>query len=245
MPRRARNCYLSDFYHIMVQGDEKKFIFEKSSHKEKYLYLLKRNAFRNDVYIIAYCVMNNHVHVLIHSKEKERISKMMSQCDTSYGLFFSKERGRIGHVFRDRYKSEPINNQEHLINCIKYIHENPVKANIVENCSQYKYSSYNDFVNNKEIYDNLKKFCYMDESSYTDVIINTHTDEKYIEIEGDFEDIDDVFEDIKKRYDLDNLKNDEIIEIFYELKERCNAHKYLVAKLLKIERNRLAKIVKK
>ena len=170
---------------------------------------------------------------------------MMSQCGTSYGLFFSKERKIAGHVFRDRYKSEAICNQEHLLNCIKYIHENPVKANIVENCSQYLYSSYNDFLNESEIYENLKKFCCIEKEEYLDVITNTHTDEKYIEIEGDFEDTTVVFEKMKTKYNLNDLNKEEIFEIYHELKERCKASKSLVAKLLNIERNRFAKLVKK
>ena len=141
MPRKARNCYVSDFYHIMIQGDEKKSIFRKERYKEKIVYLLKRNAFRNDVKLIAYCVMDNHVHILVHSKEIERVSKMMLQTNTSYGKFFSKERKNVGHVFRDRYRSEAIYTQKYLINCIKYIHENPVKANIAHSCKKYQYSS--------------------------------------------------------------------------------------------------------
>ena len=245
MSRRARNHYLSNFYHIIVQGDEKKFIFEKSNYKDKYIYLLKRNAFRNDVDIIAYCVLDNHVHILIHSKEQERITKMMSQCGTSYGLFFSKERRKIGHVFRDRYKSEPIYDQNHLLNCIRYIHENPVKANIVKNCSQYLHSSYNDFLNKTETYEILEKFCCIERDYYIDVVANTHTNEKYIEVEGDFEEVEAVYEKMKLKYDLNNLKKEEIFEIYHELKERCNASKSLVAKLLNIERNRFAKLVKK
>lgn len=244
MPRRARSYYLSNFYHIIVQGDEKKFIFQKNKYKDKYIYLLKRNAFRNDVYIIAYCVMDNHVHILIHSNERERISKMMLQCGTAYGSFFSKERSKIGHVFRDRYKSEPIWDQNHLINCIKYIHENPVKAGVVENCSEYLYSSYNEFIGKTEVYENFKYFSTVEEE-YIDVISNMHTDEQYIEPDGDFEDLDDVFEKIKLKYDLRKLNNKEIIEIYWELKERCNATKSLVAKLLNIERCKFGKLVKK
>ncbi len=88
MARKSRNMLISDFYHIMVQGDEKKYIFETIDSKKKFIYLLKRNAFRNDVKIIAYCVMDNHVHILLHSNEIERISKMMSQCNTAFGLYY-------------------------------------------------------------------------------------------------------------------------------------------------------------
>ena len=99
MARKSRDFYLSDFYHLMVQGDEKKFIFEKGYYKDKYIYLLKRNAFRNDVKIIAYCIMDNHAHILVHSKEINRISKMMLQCNTSYGLYYSKKEKMLDMSF--------------------------------------------------------------------------------------------------------------------------------------------------
>ena len=147
MPRKPRNFYLSDFYHIMVQGDEKKYIFSKEWYKEKFIYLLKRNAFRNDIRIIAYCIMDNHAHVLFHCKDINRISKTMAQCNTSYGKYYSKERQNVGHVFRDRYKSQYIYDRDYLFKCIKYIHLNPVKAKKVKCEEEYKYSSYKDFVN--------------------------------------------------------------------------------------------------
>lgn len=244
MPRNPRKNNFSNFYHIIVQGDEKKFIFQKDIYKDKYLYLLKKNAFRNDVMIIAYCLMDNHVHILIHSKEQERISKMMSQIGTAYGIFFSRKRKNVGHVFRDRYKSEPIWNQGHLLNCIRYIHENPVKAGIVENCNEYLYSSYNDFINEPEIYENINNLCYVKKEEYMDVLENTQTDEEYIDIEGDYEDIDTVFEKIKTEYDLNNLNNKSIFEIYNKLRKKCNASKSKVAKLLNIERNKFSKLVK-
>ena len=86
MPRKPRYYYQSSFYHIMVQGDEKKYIFKQEKYKKRYLYLLKHNAFRNDVEIIAYCLMDNHVHILVFCPEIERISKMMVQSNTSFGL---------------------------------------------------------------------------------------------------------------------------------------------------------------
>ena len=243
MARKARNYHLPDFYHIMVQGDEKKFIFEKDYCKDKYIYLLKRNAFRNDVKIIAYCIMDNHVHVLIYSKEQCRISKMMSQCNTSYGLFFSKERGNVGHVFRDRYRSEPIYSKTHLLNCIKYIHENPVKANIVKSCGGYLFSSFNDFLNRNNIFDEeLKNICDITDEDYISLINNPHTDAKYIDDEHK-EELMGVLNEIKLEYNFENLNEKDMIKIYKELKYRCQSSKTQVSKLLNIERKKFSKIL--
>ena len=170
MPRKSRDFYISNFYHLMVQGDEKKFIFDKGYHKDKYIYLLKRNAFINDVKLIAYCIMDNHAHILVHSKEINRISKMMLQCNTSYGLYYNKKRKKVGHVFRERFRSEPIYTKNYLINCIKYIHQNPVKAKIEKNCGDYQYSSFNEYLNQaKFLYDDINEVCDFYEEDFKDI----------------------------------------------------------------------------
>lgn len=246
MPRKPRNHHLPDFYHIMVQGDEKKFIFTKDNCKEKYIYLLKRNSFRNDVKLIAYCVMDNHVHILLHSKEQERISKMMSQCNTSYGIFFSKERNNIGHVFRERFKSEPIYTKSHLLNCIKYIHENPVKANIIKHCSQYIYSSYNEYSNaNTLLINEIIMLCDINNDEYTDLIKEPHTDSKYLDDELPKEDLLKAFDEIKNKYNLKNLTEKEMVEIYVELRYRCQISKTKISQLLNIERRKFSKILSK
>lgn len=245
MPRKARDYYLSNFYHIMIQGDEKKYIFSKPIYKEKYIYLLKRNAFRNDIRIIAYCIMDNHVHILLHSNEIERISKMMLQCGTSYGKFFSKERNNVGHVFRDRYRSEAIYDKTYLINCIKYIHENPVKAGITKKCDDYIFSSYNEYLNKiKPFYDEMIESCDFSDDEYLDIIRNSHTENDYID-DIEKEKIENVFYEIKEKYNLNNLTDKDIAQIYVELNKRCNITKAKVAHLLKINRRTFVSKLKK
>lgn len=243
MARNARDYHLADFYHIMVQGDERKFIFNKSNYKDKYIYLLKRNAFRNDIKIIAYCVMDNHVHILVHAKEQERMSKMMLQCNTSYGIFFSKERGNIGHVFRERYRSEVIYTKTHLLNCIKYIHQNPVKASITKNCKDYPFSSFNEYLNNNIDNKEFMNICDITYDEYMDLIKNSYTDSEFLEDEAKKEESIKVFDEIKEKYDLKNLTEKEMLEIYLELKDRCKISKTQISKLLNIERRKFARIL--
>lgn len=245
MPRKARDFYISDFYHIMIQGDEKKFIFKKSNYKEKFIYLLKHNAFKNDIKLIAYCVMDNHVHILVHCKEIERISKMMLQCNTSYGKFFSNERKNVGHVFRDRYRSEPIYTKEYLMNCIKYIHENPIKSNMVKECRQYQYSSYKEYLNETNpIYENIKDVCDFTDVEYNDLIENSHTEIEYMD-----DDMDGkrkmVFDEIIKEYDVENLQERDIVEIYEKITQRCEIKKSQMAKLLNMKRTTFLNKLKK
>lgn len=236
MPRKPRNFYLSDFYHIMVQGDEKKYIFSKDHFKDKYIYLLKRNSFRNDIRIIAYCIMDNHAHILLHCIDINKISKTMAQCNTSYGMFYSKERKNVGHVFRDRYKSEAIYDENYLINCIKYIHENPVKAGIVKKCDDYLFSSFNEYINKTNpLYCEMIECCDFGENEYCDIIKNSHTEIEYID-DIEKEEIEFVFNEIEDKYNINNLNNNDIKEIYKILYKRCKISKAKIADLLGINR---------
>lgn len=147
MPRLARNeLEGKQFIHVMVQGINKETIFLTEREKLEYIKLL--NQYKNEYHItiIAYCVMNNHVHVLVHVKDIEDLTKYMHKINTSYGIYFNKNRRRVGYVYRDRFKTQVINDEKHLYNCIIYIHNNPVKANICQNANEYRYSSYKEFL---------------------------------------------------------------------------------------------------
>ena len=143
MPRIKRNNLNSNIFHIMSQGISKEYIFEKGQDKRKYRKLLSENYNKYDIEIIAYCIMGNHVHLLIKSNKIENISNFMHQINMKYALYYNKNRNRVGYVFRSRFKSQEINTEKYLINCIHYIHNNPIKAHICDEKSEYLYSSYN------------------------------------------------------------------------------------------------------
>lgn len=244
MPRIARKYQLSNYYHVIVQGDEKKFIFQKDSSKSYYLNLILKNSERNHVKILAYCIMDNHAHILVYSSNHEQISKMMSQTGTSYGIYFSKLRNNIGHVFRERFKSEIIKDQKHLICCIKYIHENPVKSNMVRSCVQYKFSSYHEYLQKYGCYLQIKSLNVFDTIDLDTVFSNHHIDysEQFLEPEKNYENIEDVFSNLIQSYNLNKLSNSDILEIYTVLKKRCNITKITTAKLLNINIKRLSRI---
>lgn len=148
IPRIARNNLNTPFLHVMVQGVNKEYIFYKKEYIEKYLNLIKENLEKYDLTIIAYCMMNNHAHFLIYTENVEEFGKFMHAVNLNYSRMYNREENRCGVLFRNRYQAEPIYNQKYLINCIKYIHENPVKANIVGKSEDYKYSSVKDYLNN-------------------------------------------------------------------------------------------------
>ena len=151
MSRLARKDLQTQFLHVMVQGINKEFIFNKHDYIQTYLKTINQYEKEFPITIIAYCIMNNHAHLLIHVEEIKFLSKFMHIVNLLYSQFYNKENNRCGVIFRNKYKIEPIYDLSHLINCINYIHLNPVKANIVDNCSKYPYSSYIDYSTNTGI----------------------------------------------------------------------------------------------
>lgn len=133
----------------MVQGVNKEYIFKKEKYIENYLYFIQEYSKNYDFTIISYCIMNNHAHFLVFVQDVSEFGKFMQKVNLRFANMYNKEEKRCGVLFRNRYQSESISDIRYLINCIKYIHDNPVKAKMVENCEDYKYSSYKDYINNK------------------------------------------------------------------------------------------------
>ena len=151
MSRIARKNLKTTFLHIMVQGVNKEYIFNSNYYIEKYLNIIDIVQKEYNFTIIAYCVMNNHAHFLIYTEDINILGKAMKKINQKYAQEYNKIENRCGILFRNRYKAEPIYDIKYLINCIKYIHDNPVKAKIVLNCEDYQYSSYKDYKENKGV----------------------------------------------------------------------------------------------
>ena len=166
MPRSIRKLSETKTYHAMICGNERKNIFCDDEDKRKFIellckikgyflegdrisprehpHLLGNEAKKFSIY--AYCLMDNHAHLLINEGE-DKISRIMKRINTSYAYYFNKRYGRIGHLFQDRFKSEAIENDAQLFAAVRYIHNNPVKAKIVPDPTLYNWSSYNGYIN--------------------------------------------------------------------------------------------------
>lgn len=151
MPRLARKYLESSYCHIIVQGINKELIFQKTIFKDTYKNILKRNLSKTDINLLAYCIMDNHAHLLLHSDKINMLTKLMQRTNTSYAKFYNKVQKRVGFVFRDRYYSQMILSEQQLFNCIAYIHSNPLKARIVENFENYPFSSYKEYIGKKDL----------------------------------------------------------------------------------------------
>ena len=149
IPRNSRQNLKSFYKHVMCQGIEKQYIFGEEKYIKKYKEIILDKLKESPVTILGYCIMHNHSHLLIHSKTPKEISKFMQKVNTTYSMYYNKINNRVGYVFRNRFKSQEIFSQGQLYTCLRYIHNNPVKAEIAKTMKDYKHSSYNEFLSGK------------------------------------------------------------------------------------------------
>ena len=150
MARQKRVQSETGIYHIILRGINKQQIFFENDDFYMFLNVLSRCKTVSGFKLYAYCIMNNHIHLLMEEGE-EPLSKVFKRIGDSFIYRYNTKYDRIGGIFQGRYKSIPVNNDEYFISVLRYIHQNPVKAGIANSCSEYKFSSYNDYLKENSI----------------------------------------------------------------------------------------------
>ena len=140
MARQARKDTCGCYLHIIVRGIGKQLLFEERQDYQYYLWLLEKYCKDTAVSICAYCLMENHVHLLVHDKEG-KTPLFMKKMGVSYSYYFNKKYERTGHLFQDRYQCERIDDDAYLFTAFRYILNNPQKAGIAL-ASEYEWNSY-------------------------------------------------------------------------------------------------------
>ncbi|MBE7053481.1 MAG: transposase [Ruminococcaceae bacterium] len=148
MSRSARKLSKTGLYHIIFKGIGSQNIFEEPSDYEKLKEIIMRVKYEMQFNLYAYCMMTNHVHLFIKEQNAGEISKIMTKILSHYATWFNRKYQRIGALFANRYNSEPVEDERYYLSLIRYIHQNPVKAHMVDNPGSYPYSSYNDYAKN-------------------------------------------------------------------------------------------------
>lgn len=144
MPRGPRMLSDSGYYHVILQGAGKQVIFEDDGDRETFLRLLGLSSDRAGAKVLSYCLMSNHVHLLIDDPS-DSLSTLMHWLTSTYARYFNERWDHVGHVFRSRFTSIPIESDDQLLRVIRYIHRNPVKAHLSA-AADYRWSSYHEFV---------------------------------------------------------------------------------------------------
>ncbi|MBE6774904.1 MAG: transposase [Ruminococcaceae bacterium] len=152
MPRQARKKSSSGIYHIMLRGINKQQIFEDEEDYEKFLWVIKDTKELSGYKLFAYCLMGNHIHLLI-KEEKEPLEQIFKRIGGKFVYWYNIKYQRVGHLFQDRFKSEPVEDDAYFLTVLRYIHQNPVKGNLCENVEDYKFSSYREYTDREWMVD--------------------------------------------------------------------------------------------
>lgn len=140
MPRSARKKSESQIYHVMLRGINRQVIFQDDEDCEKYLQCLEACKACSGFTLHAYCLMGNHVHLLLE-EGKEPLELIFKRIGVRYVYWYNWKYKRTGHLFQDRFKSEPVDDDSYFLMVLRYIYQNPVKAGLCKKPEDYPWSS--------------------------------------------------------------------------------------------------------
>lgn len=141
MPRVARQSSESGIYHVMFRGINGENIFTDVEDRLRFLTTLERFLPRASSKLFGFCLMPNHVHLLV-SEGEEPLGTTMKRIGVSYVHWYNHKYLRSGHLFQDRYLSLPVETDENFLAVLRYIHQNSLVAGLVTSCAAERWSSY-------------------------------------------------------------------------------------------------------
>ena len=145
MSRIARRKAYTNVYHSIIRGINRQDIFFDKQDLKKFLKEMERTKEKYKYELYSYALMPNHVHFVLNDKNNN-LSETIQSLTISYSSYFNKKYERIGHLFQDRFKSKPIEDEGYLKSVVRYVHKNPENAGIA---SHNKWTSYYDYITNR------------------------------------------------------------------------------------------------
>lgn len=128
-------------YHIITRGVDRQDIFHSPEDYRKFLDLLSMQKEKLPFYLYSYCLMTNHVHLLIE-RRVDNIGRIMHRVLTGFGQYYNRRYGRVGHVLQGRHKAILCQSESYLTKLVRYIHLNSVRVKMVSSAEDYPYSSH-------------------------------------------------------------------------------------------------------
>ena len=129
MARQARKFSSSGIYHVVNKGTGNQIIFEEDIDYQTFIYFMTYYKKKFNIKILAYCLMENHFHLLLLDND-HKLSNFMQNLEGSYAMYFNQYHKRCGHFFANRFKSETVEDNQYFTNVLHYILKNPQKAGI-------------------------------------------------------------------------------------------------------------------
>ena len=261
MPRYPRKYSKTGIYHIMLRGNERKDIFIDEEDKGKFIKIVFKKKADDAFKLYAFCIMDNHVHLVI-KEQNEPISRIVKKITTSYAYYFNAKYKRVGHLFQDRYKSETIEDEPYLLSVIRYVHNNPEKADITKK-EKYKWSSYSNYIDIlnhhreiPEIKEILELFSSDIEKALKEFIhySNKYEEKNFLEMKETIKseiDEENVNEYINGYLKSKNLKKEDLKrrehnkqkeDLIQQLKKRSNLSKRKIAILIGVNRETVRRV---
>ena len=151
MPRIARIAPRDQIFHILTRGNNRQDVFRDEIDYQKYLEILERYKEKYQFKIYHYVLMKNHVHLVLEPQgEGGSLAEIMKGINLSYAQHYKRKYDHIGHFWQDRFKSILISRDQYLLACGSYVELNPVRAGIVKDPRDYRWSSYRAYAYGKK-----------------------------------------------------------------------------------------------
>lgn len=141
MTKMPRIISESKIYHITLLSNNHQIIFEEPEDYDKFWWILNDYKKKCGFFLYAYCLMPNHIHLLIKEGQIP-ISQVIQRIEVRFVLWYNNKYDRDGHLFHNRFGSEPVEDETYFLKAVRYIHLNPVRAGICQFPGEYPYSSY-------------------------------------------------------------------------------------------------------
>ncbi len=149
MARPARILFEGAYYHVINRGQGRRKIYLDKRDYQAFLNIISETSQTYNVNIVAYCLMGNHYHLLVHTPDAN-LPDFMRQLNGIYTQNFNQRYKHDGPLFKGRYKAIVVQEGSYLLRLIRYMHKNPLRARIVQRLSDYKYSSHPQYLKEEE-----------------------------------------------------------------------------------------------
>lgn len=181
MPRKARVISKTKIYHIILQGINQQIIFEDEDDFQYFLEVLSKCKELCGYKIFAYCLMSNHIHLLME-EGTEPLAKIFKRIGDRFVYWYNRKYKRIGPLFQDRFRSESVETERYFLTVVRYIFQNPVKAGIVSAVNQYKWCNYSAYCGENDFTDTDKVLSFFSETKDFISFVNEESSEECLDV---------------------------------------------------------------
>jgi len=158
MPREARAKLENSCYHIITRGNQKQTVFHENHDYEKFMGILLKYKKRYKFKVYSFCLMPNHVHLIIQVVKPNSLGNIMKCINLSYAVYFNAKYNKVGHLWQGRYKSKIIGGGKYLLECVNYTEANPVRAMLTKTINDYPWSSFSLRMQDNKLIDDLPQY---------------------------------------------------------------------------------------